>query len=182
MARLLALLALAAGLAGCGADDPAGGPDLAEQMRELRGAPAPLAALHAQANELLGGGPNAFRERLAELEGHPVVVNKWASWCAPCREEFPVFQRLGARLGKEVAFLGVVSNDNDDSARRFLERYPVSYPSYKDPTLKVAEVFNATLAWPSTAFYDSDGELAYLKQGPYREDGDLLADIERHAR
>lgn len=180
--RVLVLVAVLFGLAGCGTDDPASGPSLGEQMRQLEGAPKPLADVHAEANELLDGGPSAFRERLEQLEGYPVVVNKWASWCAPCREEFPVFQRVGAELGTEVAFLGVASNDNDEAARDFLGRYPVSYPTYTDPTLRVAAVFNATLAWPSTAFYDEHGELAYLKQGPYHEDEELVADIEEHAR
>src|ERR671936_853689 len=71
---------------------------------------------------LLGGGAAAFRARLRGLRGHPVVVNKWASWCGPCRSEFPYFQRLGVELGRRVAFLGVDGNDNDSDSRRFLRR------------------------------------------------------------
>ena len=47
------------------------------------------------------GGPQAFRKRLASLKGYPVVVNKWASWCAPCRTEFPIFQRQAVDAGQE---------------------------------------------------------------------------------
>jgi len=172
------LVALAA-LAGCGSDDPESTPAKPEQ---LKGAPPPLAALHDQANELLDGGADAFKARVAELKGYPVVVNKWASWCPPCRSEFPFFQKQSARLAKKVAFIGVDSNDNDGDAQGFLEEYPVPYPSYKDPTLEVAQVFKGQIAFPTTAFYDSKGELAYVKQGGYREEADLIADIERYAR
>src|SRR3954451_24445263 len=82
----------------------------------LAGAPKPLASLHEQGCDLLDGGPTAFKQRLASLHGHPVVVNKWASWCGPCRAEFPHFQEASAALGKRVAFLGVDSNDNYDDA------------------------------------------------------------------
>jgi thiol-disulfide isomerase/thioredoxin len=177
--RLLAAFVAVAALAGCGADDPKSTP--ADPAR-FKDAPAPIAALNAQANELLDGGADAFKARLAELEGYPVVVNKWASWCPPCRAEFPFFQKQSERLAKKVAFVGVDSNDNDEDARRFLQEFPVPYPSYKDPSLEVAEVFKGQIAFPTTAFYDSKGELAYVKQGGYREEEDLVADIERYAR
>ena len=128
------------------------------------------------------GGPEAFEDRIASLKGYPVVVNKWASWCGPCRQEFPYFQEHSVRLGKRVAFLGVDSNDNDDDAREFLEEYPVSYPTYKDPSVKIAEVFKGQLAWPTTAFYDSKGELAYVKQGAYLKEQDFVDDLKRYAR
>jgi cytochrome c biogenesis protein CcmG/thiol:disulfide interchange protein DsbE len=179
VARLLAAIVLLLAAAGCGEEDPESrGFDPAK----LEGAPAPIAALHDQANELLDGGADAFKQRLAELKGYPIVVNKWASWCPPCRAEFPFFQKHAVRLAKKVAFIGVDSNDNDEDAREFLEEYPVPYPSYKDPSLEVAEVFKGQIAFPTTAFYDSKGELAYVKQGGYSEEADLVADIRRYAR
>ena len=56
------------------------------------------------------------------------------------------------------------------------------YPSYKDPSLKIADTLKAVSAFPTTAFYDSKGELAYVKQGSYATEADLVADIERYAR
>ena len=177
------MLAAAALIAGCGSSDPqSAAPGAGAERRALEGAPAPLAGLHEQRNELLGGGAKAFEQRLAELKGFPIVVNKWASWCGPCRAEFPYFQRLAVERGKEIAFLGVDSNDNDDGARRFLEEFPVSFPSYKDPDLRVAAVIKAVAAFPTTVFYDSKGDIAFVHQGGYASEAQLRKDIDRYAR
>jgi cytochrome c biogenesis protein CcmG/thiol:disulfide interchange protein DsbE len=179
----LAALACAAILAGCGSEEPkSASPGAAATRKALAGSPAPLAALHRQANRLLPGGADAFKERLSGLKGYPVVVNKWASWCGPCRAEFPHFQRLALERGRKIAFLGVNSNDNDGAAAKFLKEFAVSYPSYTDPNLKVAALFNAVVPFPATAFYDSKGKLAYLKQGQYLSEDKLVADIRRYAK
>ena len=128
MRRVLPLLLVAALLGGCDDDPESAAPPRAEADRALAGAPAPLASLHREANRLLPGGADAFRERLRTLRGHPVVVNKWASWCDPCRAEFPYFQKLSVELGREVAFIGVDAQDNADDARAFLREFPVSFP------------------------------------------------------
>ncbi len=93
--RLILPLIGAAALAGCGASAPArnAAPSPHDVTVAFRGSPPTLAALHGQADRLLGGGLSAFRARLAALHGYPVVVNKWASWCGPCQSEFPVFQK-----------------------------------------------------------------------------------------
>lgn len=155
---------------------------LAKAQTQLRGSPAPLAAIHAQSSELLGGGSAAFVKRLHSLRGYPVVVNKWGSWCPPCRAEFPHFQREAARHGKTIAFLGVDGQDNDNSARKFLAKYPVSYPSYIDANLKIGKYLQAVNAFPSTVFYDRRGGVAYIKQGSYPDERTLAADIRRYAR
>jgi thiol-disulfide isomerase/thioredoxin len=184
MRRVLVPLAAVAALAGaCGSDEPQSAAPRANQAKQaLEGAPPELARVHRQANQLLGGGARAFERRLAELEGHPIVVNKWASWCPPCRSEFPFFQRQSIERGKEIAFLGVDSNDNDADAREFMREFPVSYPSYRDPDLSVAAVFKGVQAFPTTAFYDSKGELAFVHQGGYSSERKLVEDIERYAR
>ncbi len=187
MARKLAsgfALAAAAALltAGCGGERGGEyGGEHPDYATALAGAPARLAALHKQGNDLLGGGADAFQRRIASLEGYPVVVNVWASWCGPCRFEFPTLQRLSAEYGKRVAFLGVDKQDSDDAAKTFLESAPVPYPSYTDPDSEIAETMGATRGLPDTAFYDREGELVYLKQGPYSEHGELRVDIERYA-
>ena len=167
--------------AGCGGDDGSASrpPDYESA---LRGSPRELAALHDQAGELLDGGAGEFEARLEELRGYPVVVNKWASWCAPCRSEFPYFQSQAAKRGTEVAFIGVNSNDGEETAARFLDELPVPYPSYFDPRLEVAATFDAPTEFPATAFYDSEGELVHVRRGTYASEEELAADIERYAR
>jgi thiol-disulfide isomerase/thioredoxin len=182
---VLAVVAVAAaGLVagGCGASQTGdyGGqhPDYA---KALAGSPAPLAALHEQANELLPGGLDAYEGRVRALRGYPAVVNVWASWCGPCRFEFPLFQQASAKYGKRVAFLGIDKEDSDDAAETFLEEAPVPYPSYADPGADIADEIGAGRGQPDTAFYDREGKLAYLKLGPYSDFAELRADIERYA-
>jgi cytochrome c biogenesis protein CcmG, thiol:disulfide interchange protein DsbE len=166
---------------GSGEPDSAGsGFDLAQAQRELEGAPAPLAALHAQANELLEGGPDAVEARLRELRGHPVVINKWASWCGPCRAELPIFQDVSTERGKEIAFLGVNARDKRPTAERFAARYPVPYPSYEDPNEAIARALKAPSNFPVTLFVDAQGETVFTHQGGYRSAADLQADIDEH--
>jgi cytochrome c biogenesis protein CcmG/thiol:disulfide interchange protein DsbE len=176
----LALAALVA--AGCGSSDSGdGGGKHPDYATALAGSPPPLAALHSQANKLLPGGTDAYEKRIAALRGYPVVANVWASWCGPCRFEFPVLQKLSARYGKRVAFVGIDSQDSDDAAGTFLAESPVPYPSYSDPGQDIADSLGASLGLPDTAFYDSSGELVYLKQGPYAHDSELEADVRHYA-
>jgi cytochrome c biogenesis protein CcmG/thiol:disulfide interchange protein DsbE len=178
---LSALLLAALLYSGCGSSEESGsGSPPPNYAKALAGAPAPLAALYKQGNELLPGGIDAYEKRIEKLRGYPIVVNVWASWCIPCRQEFPVLQKLSARYGKEVAFLGVDSEDSDDAAATFLREEPVPYPSYTDPDKDILESLGGR-GFPDTAFYDSTGELVYLKQGPYREGSELEADVRRYA-
>lgn len=179
---LIALVFIALAIAGCGSSQGGdyGGkhPDYATA---LSGSPAPLAALHRQADQLLPGGKDAYEGRIAALRGYPAVVNVWASWCGPCRFEFPHFQQAAADYGKRVAFFGIDTQDSDDAASTFLEEAPVPYPSYTDPSKDIGEAIGASLGLPDTAFYDRRGKLVYLKQGPYDDGTELRADIERYA-
>jgi cytochrome c biogenesis protein CcmG, thiol:disulfide interchange protein DsbE len=179
---LFALLLAAFAASGCGSSDGGvnGGkhPDYATA---LAGSPAPLAALHAQANQLLPGGTDAYEKRIAALRGYPVVANFWASWCGPCRFEFPTLQKLSARYGKWVAFIGVNSQDSDAKAEAFLANAPVPYPSYTDPGKGLIESLGGLGGLPDTAFYDRDGKLLSLKQGAYADNSELEADVRRYA-
>ncbi len=179
---LLAVTLATLALAGCGSSEGGDyGGEHPDYGRALAGSPSPLAALHAQANALLPGGTDAYEKRIAALRGYPVVANVWASWCGPCRFEFPVLQQLSARYGKRVAFLGVNSQDSDDAAKTFLAEAPVPYPSYSDTDQQIANSLGAVHGLPDTAFYDRNGELVYLKQGPYAHDSELEADVRAYA-
>ncbi len=155
--------------------------DLQTSLQRLKGAPAPLAALHAQSADVLEGGRTAFRRRLAELRGHPVVVNVWASWCGPCRHEYPMFQRAGTAHGREVAFLGVDTQDARGPATRFLRETPVPYPSYLDPKgAPIARSLGLGQSVPATVFLDRRGRTAFARQGGYASTAELDADIDRY--
>jgi cytochrome c biogenesis protein CcmG, thiol:disulfide interchange protein DsbE len=182
IAPLLSLTAIALALVagGCGSSAASGDGSHPDYEKALAGSPPPLAALYKQGNDLLPGGEAAFEKRIAGLRGYPVVVNVWASWCGPCREEFPVLQKLSARYGKKVAFFGLNSEDSDDAAKTFLGEEPLPYPSYTDPHKEIFTSLGA-VGFPDTAFYDKSGKLVYLKQGPYTQDSELEADVRRYA-
>ena len=160
--RRYAFLAVLLVLAGCNSDDggsnPPKGPD-----------------------PLVDGGRPAFEAFVKKQRGEPVVVNKWASWCGPCRAEFPYF-RDQARKRTDVVFVGVNSNDNNGDARDFLADNPVPYKSFSDPKLEIAAAFNGVQAFPTTAFYDASGKLAYTHPGGYQSEDQLAEDIDRYAR
>jgi cytochrome c biogenesis protein CcmG/thiol:disulfide interchange protein DsbE len=156
--RLVPLLVLIVMAAGCGTED----------------APGPSASF-------IPGGRDAFEAKV-EKAGKPVVVNKWASWCGPCRLEFPFFRRQAEKRKGEIVFIGVNSNDNRGDAEKFLDEEPVPFKHFEDPQLEIAASFNAVQAFPSTAYYDKDGELAYVHQGGYSDEESLAKDIDRYAR
>jgi thiol-disulfide isomerase/thioredoxin len=182
-AALVAVLVIGLTQAGGGPEAPGGAAapfDLERAREQLRGAPAPLASLHEQSNQLLGGGRSAFRRRLRELRGHPVVVNKWASWCGPCRAEFPIMQALATERGRDVAFVGVDARDKRPSAEAFLSRFPLPFPSYEDPDEAIARTLGAPANFPVTLLIDEHGKPAFIHQGGYRNREELAADIDEY--
>lgn len=182
-AVLLVSCALVVALIGCGSNDDGadrGVPTPADARRALADAPPALRTLHEQGGRLLDGGEAAVRRRLRALRGTPVVVNAWATWCAPCKEEFPVLQRAAVRYGTSVAFLGIATRDNDDDVRAWLREHWTAYPSYADPDGRASRAIGATVGLPTTVFYDRDGKVAYIHQGPYRDDAALAKDLQRY--
>ena len=108
--------------------------------------------------------------RLRALRGHPVVVNKWGSWCVPCRQEFPIFQHAGAKLRQA----GRVprhrhGRHRSTPARAFLREFPVTYPSYRDPARRDRRRTSASPArTPVMLFLDAQGRTAFIHQGQYK--------------
>jgi cytochrome c biogenesis protein CcmG/thiol:disulfide interchange protein DsbE len=152
-----------------------------EEVRaKLGGAPPALAAVHAQANDLLPGARKGLQARVKALRGHPVVVNVWAAWCGPCRVELPVVQSASLDWGKRVAFLGVDLKDNRGAANKLLRQIPLTYPSYEDPDGKVYNGYKL-LGTPSTIYYDASGKQTYIHTGPYQDRAQFDADIKRYA-
>jgi cytochrome c biogenesis protein CcmG/thiol:disulfide interchange protein DsbE len=154
---------------------------VAQMRASLAGSPPRLATLHAQASAVLSGGLPALRARLAALRGEPVVINKWASWCEPCKAEFGAFQRVSISQGRSVAFIGIDSGDAvRGQAVEFLRSHPVSYPSYYDPSGQIGETISDSTSTPVTVFYNRSGK-KFIYQGPFPSAAKLEADVKRYA-
>jgi cytochrome c biogenesis protein CcmG, thiol:disulfide interchange protein DsbE len=154
----------------------------AAMTARLAGSPPRLAALHAQANQLLAGSPSDVKKRIASFKGIPVVVNLWGSWCPPCRLELPFFQKAGVDFGKRVAFIGLNVLDNAGDARTLMRQIPVAYPSYKDirgTTAQAAAGTNSGL--PITVYFDRSGGRNQIHQGAYASEAELARDIRHYA-
>jgi cytochrome oxidase Cu insertion factor (SCO1/SenC/PrrC family)/thiol-disulfide isomerase/thioredoxin len=160
---------------------PKVGATQAAAQRQLQGSPAPLAALHAQAGQLLGSQA-ALSARIHALHGYPIVLNAWASWCQPCAQEFKLFAAASTTYGRQVAFIGANTDDTADDARAFLKQHPVSYPSYQVSTSQLHNVIAGSLeGLPTTVYINPAGKVTYVHTGEYASQGTLDADIEQHA-
>jgi cytochrome c biogenesis protein CcmG/thiol:disulfide interchange protein DsbE len=191
-ARLLATLAILAviallivGLIQLTSSPSSSGPErpltLAQIDARMAGSPAPLAALHARAGEVLTGGARALHARLADLHGYPLVINKWASWCVPCQDERGAFQQASASQGRTVAFIGIDSGDTSIADGHAFERaVTVGYPSYYDESGRLGAAIAESSFTPVTVFYDRAGR-QYIHQGPYPSAAKLEADVRRYA-
>lgn len=108
--------------------------------------------------------------RLSQVRGDVVVLDFWASWCVPCREEAPVLERAWQRYrGQGVRFVGVNTlGDAPATAREFLARYGVSYANGQDPKGAIAVEFGVT-GIPEKFFIDRDGQVVRKFIGPMPE-------------
>jgi thiol-disulfide isomerase/thioredoxin len=181
----LAVLAFAVvALTACGgsdsADEPAAeAPADTEEVREAGDLPRPLAENAEQANELQDGGREALEAKLADLEGHPVVVNQWGSWCPPCRAEFPFFAESAQAHLDEVAFLGVDIQDDRGAAENFLSEFPTPYPHVYDQDTEAVTSLDWAGTSPTTWLIDERGEIVHQRPGAYASRAELEADIDR---
>jgi cytochrome c biogenesis protein CcmG/thiol:disulfide interchange protein DsbE len=151
---LLALLAY-----GVVARAPAGGIDAALAAGER---PRPPALDLPQ----LGSDAHA---RLSDYRGQVVVLNFWASWCGPCREESPLLDRWHRRLERSDALvLGVNVEDVTSDAKSFIRKHDLTFPSLRDREGTTARRFGAT-GYPETLVIDRQGRIAAARRGPVDE-------------
>jgi cytochrome c biogenesis protein CcmG, thiol:disulfide interchange protein DsbE len=105
---------------------------------------------------------------LTSLRGSPVVLNFWATWCVPCREEMPDLEAVHADLGDRVRFVGINNRDTRRVARVFLRETGVTYPSGFDPRGQVAAAYEI-LGMPTTILIRGDGTIAQKRTGAVSE-------------
>jgi cytochrome c biogenesis protein CcmG/thiol:disulfide interchange protein DsbE len=113
-----------------------------------------LALLHPQNNQNMLS--------LSDLQGKPVVLNFWATWCAPCKEELPLLEQTWKQLqaqGADVVFLGIDFQETRNDAASFLQLYSITYPILLDGDGAVTLKFGIT-ALPQTVFINRAGVVA----------------------
>lgn len=109
---------------------------------------------------------------LSAYKGKPVLINFWASWCDPCRQESPLFARMSNELAGKVPFLGILYNDEAKNAKRFSAEYGLTYPTLLDPGSRTAMRYGIGQV-PVTYILDSSGKIVYHKLGPFTEEKEL---------
>ncbi|MEO5575248.1 MAG: TlpA disulfide reductase family protein [Gaiellaceae bacterium] len=116
---------------------------------------------------------------LRSLRGRPVVLNFWASWCGPCKDEAPVLEAAAKRWrGQDVAFVGVDVKDFRGDARDFLARYGVTYPNVYDGKGSTVGRYGVR-RFPETYFVNADGKVVYRIAGAVQDAEEIDEAIRR---
>ena len=127
-----------------------------------RPAPDEVFALPPATLDGFGGGPAVD---LTDFRGRPLIVNFWATWCAPCVKEMPDLQEVAAEAEGKVAFLGIDVEDAPSNAEPFVEELGITYPLALDPRREYSRQVN-NFGMPTTLFVDADGLVRYRHTGP----------------
>ena len=111
---------------------------------------------------------------LGALTGKVVLVDFWASWCGPCRQEMPVLERLHAKYAKQgLVIIGVNIDNSAKKMNNFLKASPVSFRIVQDRKLAVAAKYEPE-TMPSSYFIARDGRVRYVHEGFRRKDAEQL--------
>lgn len=113
--------------------------------------------------------------RLSDYRGKPVVLNFWASWCAPCREEAPSLAKVAATAEDQVAFIGIDVRDREEDAREFIAAFALRYPNA--PDTEGVEQQYGIVGIPTTIFIAGNGTVVRTWLGPLEEQR-LIAFVE----
>jgi len=117
--------------------------------------------------------PEGRDQSLAQWKGKILVVNFWATWCAPCREEMPMFMRLqDAQRAKGVQFVGIAV-DNVDKVRQYASDLKLNYPTLIGGfgAMELSKTLgNSVMALPFTVIVDRSGKVAHTQLGPLKEE------------
>jgi cytochrome c biogenesis protein CcmG, thiol:disulfide interchange protein DsbE len=123
-------------------------------------------APHAELSRLDGEGTGS----IADYRGEWVLVNFWASWCNPCRDESPTLQRFSERHRDDLVVLGIDTQDLTDDALEFVDEFGLTYPMLRDPDSEspLSDEYGAT-GLPESFLIDPDGGVAMICRGPIDE-------------
>jgi cytochrome c biogenesis protein CcmG, thiol:disulfide interchange protein DsbE len=105
------------------------------------------------------------RVTLAALHGTPALINFWASWCDPCREEAPELERFSRSLHGRAELVGVDWNDRTDNALAFIHEFGLTYPILRDGSQEVGTDYGLN-GLPTTFILDAQGRIVQTLQGP----------------
>jgi len=145
----------------------------------LLAASAAQAATPAPAPDFALPSRDGGEVRLSELRGQVVMINFWATWCGPCRQEMPLLQQISARyepLG--FTLLGVNVEPDSAPAKAWLEKVPVTFPILFDRENTVSASFGVE-AMPSTVLVDREGRVRHVHRGYKAGDESMYADLIR---
>ncbi|AXT86242.1 TlpA family protein disulfide reductase [Aeromicrobium sp. A1-2] len=127
--------------------------------------------------DCLGGGDPV---RLSGLAGTPTVINLWASWCGPCREELPLLAKAHEEYGDRLRVIGVDFADSAPDAALELARLSgVTYPLLSDPDSTTKSPLKV-VGLPQTVFVDQQGRMVATERIAFRSYAELTAAIDRH--
>jgi thiol-disulfide isomerase/thioredoxin len=105
---------------------------------------------------------------LSGLRGQPVVLNFWATWCPPCRQEIPALEQVSREMRGDVIILGVDVQENADTVKGFIAEFDMTYPVVLDPSAEAAQAYRVR-AYPTTYFIDDSGVIVRVFTGPLNE-------------
>lgn len=168
----LVAFALLPAFSACGSSDDSRG---ASELGVEAGAPAataPDGGIAQVAFERFDGTTGSF----AEYSGRPVVVNFFASWCAPCVRELPDIEQVHQALGAEVAFVGVSVNERAEDGLELAERTGITFDVVRDPRSETLRALGGA-AMPTTALVDASGRVVDVRSLPYKSAEELEAKV-----
>jgi len=103
--------------------------------------------------------------RLSDFRGQVVMLNFWASWCGPCRQEMPILDQLHTRYAKlGFTMLGVNVEEDSSKANAYLKDIPVSFPILYDTANQTSKLYNVS-AMPTTVIIDRNGNMRFIHHG-----------------
>jgi peroxiredoxin len=167
--RLLALGVVALALAACGGTAPTPVPQpgtriIATGAKLLDAGPVSIPEVGQAPPEFEYTLPDGTARKLSDLRGKKVLLNFWATWCAPCRTEMPDLQKALAEFGDSVVVLGVNKGEQPEVIAPFADEVGVSFTLVADPEASIAGRY-AAINLPTTYFINSDGTIGLRKTG-----------------